>query len=76
MRVFLEFHLNNKLESCLKNNILALIPKKKAEDVKDFHPISLVNNVYKIIAKVLAERLKTTLPNLISINQASFIEGR
>lgn len=77
MRIFHEFHMENKLDSCLKNNFIALIPKRKeAEEVKDFRPISLVNSVYKIIAKVLAERLKTTLPHLISSNQSSFIEGR
>ena len=38
-------------------------PKKNASvDVRDFHSISLVGGVYKIIAKVLATRLHTYLP--------------
>lgn len=38
---------------------IALIPKKKeAVEIKDFRPISLLGSVYKIIAKLLAERLK------------------
>lgn len=41
---------------------ISLIPKK-AEDsvVKDFHHISLVGSVYKIISKVLANRVKLVL---------------
>jgi hypothetical protein len=47
---------------------LALIPKKKsvAVEVKDFRPISLVGGVYKILAKLLANRLRLVLPNIIS----------
>lgn len=77
MRIFHSFFLENKLESCLKHNFIALVPKKKeAEEIRDYRPISLVGSVYKIISKVLAERLKTTLPRLISPNQSSFVEGR
>ncbi|XP_026444566.1 uncharacterized protein LOC113344892 [Papaver somniferum] len=46
------------------------------EEVKDFWPISLVGSVYKIISKVLAERLKVYLPTLILTSQSSFIKGR
>lgn len=46
-------------EKSLNATFIALIPKKtRAIDLKDFHPISLVSGVYKIIAKVLANRLK------------------
>ncbi|XP_026434772.1 uncharacterized protein LOC113332450 [Papaver somniferum] len=59
MKVFEEFHDHNILHSSLKNNFIALIPKKAGvEEVKDFRPISLIGSVYKIISKVLAERLK------------------
>lgn len=44
--------------------------------MKDFHPISLVENFYKIISNVLVCRLKKVMQNLISSFQTSFIKGR
>ena len=50
----------------LNATFLLLIPKKlNAEEVKDFRPISLVDGVYKIIAKVLANRLRVVLSDII-----------
>jgi hypothetical protein len=45
-------------------------------DVKDFHPISLVGGVYKILSQVLANRLKLVLGKIISNSHNSFIRGR
>ena len=46
---------------------LVFIPKKEgASDVQDFRPISLVGSLYKIIAKVLANRLKRVMGKLVS----------
>ena len=46
---------------------MALIPKKVgALEVKDIPAISLVGSVYKILANVLANRLKGVLGEIVS----------
>lgn len=67
MVVFAELQTWNILDMSLKNTYIALIPKKdNAIDMKDFRPISLVKSLYKIISKMLADKIKMTLPTLIS----------
>jgi len=44
--------------------------------VADFRPISLVSSVYKILSKVLANRLRMVIGNVVSDSQSAFIKGR
>uniref|UniRef100_A0A2N9F0T2 Reverse transcriptase domain-containing protein n=1 Tax=Fagus sylvatica TaxID=28930 RepID=A0A2N9F0T2_FAGSY len=61
----------------LNATFMSLILKKtEALEVKDFRPISLVGGSYKILAKLLANRLKVVLPKIISTSQNAFVQGR
>ena len=61
----------------LNHTCISLIPKiKSPKKVFDFRPISLSNVLYKLIAKVLANRLKPLLSNLISETQSAFMSER
>ena len=50
--------------------------KKKVQTLSRFHPISLCNIGYKVITKVIANRLRKILPKIIPENQGGFIHGR
>ena len=57
--------------------MLTLIFKKGDRQlIKKYRPISITNIDYKIIAKILANRLHTVLPDLISHDQTAYIKGR
>jgi hypothetical protein len=77
LAVFAEFHQRRQLLNSLNATFISLIPKKAdAEEMKDFRPISLVGRVYKIVSKVLANRMRTVLGKIISNSQNAFIGGR
>ena len=72
-----EFHEYCQFERSLNATFVALIPKKHgADELRDFRPISLVGGMYKIIAKLLANRLSVVLGKIISSSQNAFVKGR
>ena len=77
MKMFGAFHARALFKKSLNASFISLILKvPSAIDLKDFHLISLVGGIYKIIAKVLANRLKIVLDKIISKSQSAFIKGR
>ena len=77
LAVFEEFYQHSKFEKSFNATFIALISMKNgASNIRDFRLISLVGSVYKILAKVLANRLKEILDQLISKSQNNFVGGR
>ena len=77
MGFFVEFHSSGRFERSINTTFIILIPKKGGTyDLKDFRPISLMGSLYKILAKVLVNRLKKVMGNVISNSQHAFVEGR
>lgn len=67
---------NKQMLKSMNSTFLVLIPKKEgANNLDQFKPIALCNVVYKIITKLIVERLKPFLGTLISKEQGGFVEG-
>lgn len=61
----------------LNSNLVVLILKFLGADrIEDYRPIALANFEFKIIMKVLADRLATIAPKTISEKQRGFVKGR
>ena len=68
---------SGSLPNSLNHTFITLIPKtKNPKYVIEFRPISLWNVLYKIFSKVLANRLKRVIPNIILEHQRAFLKGR
>nr|CAN64640.1 hypothetical protein VITISV_033931 [Vitis vinifera] len=77
LEMFKEFYEQSSFLKSLNNTFLVLIPKKGgAADLGDFRLISLLGGLYKLMAKVLANRLKRVLNKVVAPTQNAFVMGR
>lgn len=73
----LEFFQHNWIMPNYNSNSVVLIPKdSNADTIAQYRPIALANFKFKIISKVLANRLAQIMPSIISKEQRGFIQGR
>ena len=70
-----QFLLHGEMTNVLNDTNIFLIPKTSNE-MTQFRPISLCNVSYKIIFKVLCQRLNKVLHERISETQSAFVAGR
>lgn len=83
-RISEHFFRTGKLDGRLNMTNVCLIPKTKTPAsmketparMTEIRPISLCNVGYKVILKVLCQRLRNCLPKLIYETQSAFISGR
>lgn len=77
MRMFQKFHEKAKFEKILNATCIALVLKKvEAVMDREFRPINLVGRVYKLLAKVLTNRLKGLLGKFLYDSQNTLVQGR
>lgn len=77
MKAVLEFFTKGWILPGYNSNTIALIPKiPNATSIDQYRPIAMANFKFKIITKIIADRLSQLMPVLISKEQKGFIHGR
>ena len=72
-----EFYVNGIFLKGCNASFIALIPKvADPQNLNEFRPISLIGCMYKIVAKLLAKRLKKVMPTIIDERKSAFIGGK
>jgi hypothetical protein len=73
----MEFHRNGRLPKGINASFIALIPKLDSPQLlHDFRPISLVGCMYKVLGKILANRLHAVISSVVSDSQSAFVKGK
>ncbi|CAL1366863.1 unnamed protein product [Linum trigynum] len=71
------FFSTSRMLRSFNHTWLTLIPKvDSVENIRQLRPISLCQFVYKVITKIMAERLAGVLPQIVSEGQNAFIKDR
>lgn len=71
------FFISGSLPRNANMTWVTLIPKiDDAEEIQDYRPISMIGCIYKVIAKVLANRMRSVMANLVGESQSAFVQGR
>ncbi|KAK2665497.1 hypothetical protein Ddye_004071 [Dipteronia dyeriana] len=72
-----EFHRDGSIVKDLNRAFIVLIPKTgNPENIKDYKPICLIGSLYKVLAKVLTDRIRKVMYSIIGETQMAFISNR
>ena len=72
----LSFFSSGTLLKEMNSTIIALVPKvPNPINLSDYRPISCCSTIYKCISKIIANRIKVVLPELIDRSQSAFIKN-
>ncbi|GLT27528.1 hypothetical protein SLA2020_025150 [Shorea laevis] len=72
-----DFQDNSKLVRGINNSFIVLVPKvDNPQKIEEYRPISLIGVMYKILAKILANRIKKVVDEIIGEEQMAFLRGR
>jgi hypothetical protein len=75
-RFISEFHTNGRITRGANSAFITLIPKvENPVKLNEFRPISLIGCMYKVLSKILENRLKGVAQKLISAPQFAFLES-
>jgi hypothetical protein len=76
-KAVLDFLNGGEMPNEVNLTTIVLIPKvKNPQELKNFRPISLCNVIYKLFSKVLSNRLRGFLDEIVSEEQSAFVPGR
>ncbi|KHN19104.1 Retrovirus-related Pol polyprotein LINE-1, partial [Glycine soja] len=74
LRYIHEFHANGAIPRGCNASFIALIPKRsEPQHLGEYRPISLIGCMYKIVAKLLANRIRKVMAAIIDETQFAFI---
>lgn len=78
MDVYKEIFEKGEMMLRMGMGLMKLIYKKKGEktELKNYRPITMLNTDLKILAKILANRLKEIMPMIITTNQVYGVKGK
>ena len=75
--VFVDIYIKQKITQSMREAKVKLIFKKGGvEDIANWRPVSLLNTDYKILSRIIYNRLNDILENIISQNQKCGIKHR